>query len=225
MHKLSDNLAQVFDRIHSASNQFSVPSPQLLAVSKKRSSAEIREIYQLGVHQFGENYLQEALTKKTELEDLAITWHFIGPIQSNKTRSIAENFHWVHSVDRIKIAQRLNDQCPDGKIINICAQINLDNEDSKSGLAINELSEFADAINNCSNLSLRGLMTIPAPRDNFDDQKQAFKEMKDALTKLKTEFPELPLDTLSMGMSSDLEAAIAAGATIVRVGTDIFGPR
>ncbi len=225
MHNLTDNLAQVLDRIHSASNQFSVPNPQLLAVSKKRSSAEIREIYQQGIHQFGENYLQEALSKQTELDDLDIIWHFIGPIQSNKTRLIAENFHWVHSVDRYKIAQRLNDQCPTGKVINICAQVNLDNEDSKSGLAINELSEFADAISNCSNLRLRGLMTIPAPRDNFDDQKRAFTEMKEAITKLQREFPEQPLDTLSMGMSSDLEAAIAAGATIVRVGTDIFGPR
>ncbi len=225
MYNLPDNLAQVLDRIHSASNQFSMPNPQLLAVSKKRSASEIREIYNLGIHQFGENYLQEALTKKADLTDLDITWHFIGPIQSNKTRLIAENFQWIHSVDRIKIAQRLNEQCPEGKVINICAQVNSDGEDTKSGMAINELSDFADAMTNFSNLRLRGLMTIPAPRDSFEAQKQVFTEMKETLHSLKAQHPQLPLDTLSMGMSSDLEAAIASGATIVRVGTDIFGPR
>lgn len=225
MHNLQHNLDKVLDRIHSACDQFQKPAPQLLAVSKKRSARELREAFSLGLRSFGENYLQEALEKQSELTDLNIEWHFIGPIQSNKTRAIAEHFDWVHSVDRLKIAQRLAEQCPEGKVIQICAQINVDQEATKSGLSFEELPEFTEQVLGLKNLRLRGLMAIPAPADNFNAQKASFLKMAEALRQLQLKFPQANLDTLSMGMSSDLEAAIAAGSTIVRVGTDIFGPR
>jgi hypothetical protein len=176
------------------------------------------------LHEFGENYLQEALTKIEELADLDLCWHFIGPIQANKTRPIAEHFHWVHSVDRLKIARRLSDQRPP-KLpdLQICLQVNISGEGSKSGVSLEQLPALARAVMTLPRLQLRGLMAIPAANADTGAQHNAFATLRKALADLKREMPQL--DTLSMGMSADLEAAIAEGATIIRVGTDIFGPR
>jgi len=193
----------------------------LLAVSKTQPAAAIREAFAAGLRDFGENYLQEALDKQAALADLALTWHFIGPIQSNKTKPIAEHFAWVHSVDRLKIAQRLSDQRPAGlPPLNVCLQVNVSGEASKSGCAPEDLQPLAQAVAGLPRLHLRGLMCIPAPSDDPAEQHAAFarlRALRDALG--------LGLDTLSMGMSQDLEAAIAEGATWVRIGTALFGAR
>lgn len=192
----------------------------LLAVSKKKPAEQIRQVFALGQKAFGENYLQEALDKQQQLLDLDIEWHFIGPIQSNKTRDISAHFSWVHSVDRLKIAQRLSDQRPAHlSPLNICLQLNIDNETSKSGIAPDQALDLANRIMALPRLKLRGLMAIPAPKQSFDEQFKTFKRVSDIMQAV----PEM--DTLSMGMSGDMEAAIAAGATIVRVGTAIFGQR
>ncbi|MCW8126645.1 YggS family pyridoxal phosphate-dependent enzyme [Microbulbifer halophilus] len=198
----------------------------LLAVSKTRPAKDLRAAFDAGQSRFGENYLQEAMEKQAQLADLPIEWHFIGPLQSNKTRAVAERFDWMHSVERLKIAQRLSAQRP-GEMppLNICLQVNIDGEESKSGLAPAELSAVAKAVAELPKLQLRGLMAIPAPREDADKQRESFEQLAQLLEQLRTELPEQPLDTLSMGMSGDLEAAIASGASIVRVGTDIFGPR
>lgn len=194
----------------------------LIAVSKTHPPAAIREAYALGQRDFGENYLQEALSKQAQLQDLAIVWHFIGPIQSNKTRPLAFHFAWVHSVDRLKIAQRLSEQRPEAMPpLNICIQVNVSGEASKSGIEIAGLPELAAAVAELPRLRLRGLMAIPAPDMDTAKQRQAFRRLREAMAGLG-----LPgLDTLSMGMSDDLEAAVAEGATLVRIGTAIFGPR
>ena len=197
---------------------------QLLAVSKTRPAADLRLLAEQGQHCFGENYLQEALDKMSALQDLPLEWHFIGPIQSNKTRAIAENFSWVHSVDRLKIAQRLSEQRPATlPPLNICLQINISAEASKSGLNLAELPELAAQVATLPRLRLRGLMAIPAPAQGEEAQRQPFAALRQALIALNT--TGLQLDTLSMGMSDDLEAAIAEGATLVRVGTALFGAR
>lgn len=198
----------------------------LLAVSKTRPAEDLRTAFDAGQRRFGENYLQEALEKQAQLADLPIEWHFIGPLQSNKTRAVAERFDWMHSVERLKIAQRLSSQRP-GEMppLNICLQVNIDGEESKSGLAPAELPAVAKAVAELPKLQLRGLMAIPAPREDADKQREPFEQLAQLLEQLRTELPEQPLDTLSMGMSGDLEAAIESGATLVRVGTDIFGPR
>lgn len=228
MHKISDNLDTIHRRIHTACKK-SGRQPdcvQLLAVSKTQPAAALRAAWQAGQHAFGENYLQEALDKQAQLNDLAIEWHFIGPLQSNKTRAVASHFAWVHSVDRLKIAQRLSGQRPPAlPPLQVCLQVNLDAEASKSGVALADLPALAQQIAALPNLSLRGLMAIPAPRENAGEQQQVFATLCSALQTLQQQLPDAPLDTLSMGMSADLEAAIAAGATIVRVGTDIFGKR
>ncbi|GLS27054.1 YggS family pyridoxal phosphate-dependent enzyme [Marinibactrum halimedae] len=224
-HQLQQNLSSVEHRIQQAVEAFHQPSPLLLAVSKTRTSQQIRELANLGVQHFGENYLQEALAKQADLTDLPITWHFIGPIQANKTRAIAENFDWAHSIDRLKIAERLNNQTHRSKRMNICLQINLDNEDTKSGIIPTDAIELARHVATMPNLILRGLMAIPAPRTNIAEQREGFHQLSMLMSKLKTAIPQCPWDTLSMGMSKDLEAAIAEGSTIVRVGTDLFGPR
>lgn len=199
-------------------------SVQLLAVSKTRSSDEIRQIVTLGQLRYGENYLQEALQKIKDLSDLPLEWHFIGPIQSNKTRPIAENFAWVHSVERLKIAQRLNDQRPSGMPpLNICIQVNVSGEASKSGCSLDELDELAEKIGQLPNIRLRGLMAIPQSTSSFEQQRIPHAQLRQAMEKLNRE--GLNLDTLSMGMSGDLDAAIAEGATMVRIGTALFGPR
>jgi pyridoxal phosphate enzyme (YggS family) len=193
----------------------------LLAVSKTQPAAAIREAAAGGIRDFGENYLQEALDKQAELSDLSLAWHFIGPIQSNKTKSIAEHFDWVHSVDRLKIAQRLSDQRPaELPPLNICLQVNVSGEASKSGCAPEELLQLAQAVAAMPQLRLRGLMCIPAPSEDPAEQRAAFARLR----ALRDELP-LTLDTLSMGMSQDLEAAIAEGATWVRIGTALFGAR
>ncbi|MDH3355330.1 MAG: YggS family pyridoxal phosphate-dependent enzyme [Chromatiales bacterium] len=213
-------------QIHSAVQQFGriEGSVQLLAVSKTRSAEAIREMVALGQLAYGENYLQEALQKIEALKDLSIEWHFIGPIQSNKTKPIAENFAWVHSVDRFKIAQRLSDQRPPGMPpLNICIQVNVSGEESKSGCTLDELGEFAEKTAKLPNIRLRGLMAIPQSSGDFDEQRKPFAQLREATERLNKEGYQL--DTLSMGMSGDLDAAVAEGATMVRIGTALFGPR
>jgi pyridoxal phosphate enzyme (YggS family) len=201
-------------------------SVSLLAVSKTRPAEELREAVAGGQLAFGENYLQEALDKIEALQDLDICWHFIGPIQSNKTRPIAENFDWVHSVDRFKIAQRLSDQRPAGMApLNICLQVNISEETSKSGALPADLPALAAEVAALKNISLRGLMAIPASNDDPQLQRRPFAQMQALLQTLQQQLPDQPLDTLSMGMSADMEAAILEGATIVRIGTALFGPR
>lgn len=199
-------------------------SVRLLAVSKTRGADEIRQLHACGQTAFGENYLQEALDKIAALQDLPLEWHFIGPIQSNKTRAIAEQFDWVHSVDRLKVARRLSEQRPAGlPPLNVCLQVNISDEASKSGCRPGELAELARAVAALPNLQLRGLMAIPKTETDPARQRATFARVRELLTALQTELPRL--DTLSMGMSGDLEAAIAEGSTLVRVGTALFGPR
>jgi len=199
-------------------------SVQLLAVSKTRTSDEIRNCASYGQRRFGENYLQEALTKIAELRAMELEWHFIGPIQSNKTHAIAENFDWVHSIERFKIARRLSEQRPAGMApLNICLQVNVSNEQTKSGVTLNELPRLANEVAALPRLKLRGLMAIPAAYDNFEPQRLPMRALHQAMERLNRE--GMVLDTLSMGMSGDLEAAIAEGATMVRIGTALFGPR
>lgn len=198
----------------------------LLAVSKTRPAEDLRSAYAAGQRHFGENYLQEALAKQEELADLEIQWHFIGPLQSNKTRAVAEHFHWIHSVERLKIAQRLSAQRPaDMPPLNLCLQVNIDGEESKSGVAPGEVEALASAVAELPNIRLRGLMAIPAPQEDAAAQRRPFAAMAELLQRLRAQLPGQPLDTLSMGMSGDMEAAIECGATMVRIGTDIFGRR
>ncbi|WP_409315378.1 YggS family pyridoxal phosphate-dependent enzyme [Pseudomonas putida] len=223
MSTLADNLSAISARIASAAQAVGrdPASVQLLAVSKTKPASAIREIHAAGVHDFGENYLQEALTKQQALSDLPLIWHFIGPIQSNKTKAIAEHFDWVHSVDRLKIAQRLSEQRPAGLApLNICLQVNVSGEDSKSGCTPADLPALAKAVAALPNLRLRGLMAIPEPTEDRATQEAAFASLRKLQGGLG-----LGLDTLSMGMSHDLEAAIAQGATWVRIGTALFGAR
>ncbi len=196
----------------------------LLAVSKTKPATAIREAYAAGQLRFGENYVQEALEKMAELADLPLEWHFIGPIQSNKTRPIAENFHWVHGIDRLKIAQRLNDARP-GHLppLNVCIEVNVSGEASKEGVAPGEVVELASTIVQLPRLRLRGLMTIPAPTHDRALQHRQFAMLRELLVSLNQQ--GFQLDTLSMGMSEDFPAAIAEGATIVRIGSAIFGAR
>ncbi|SCZ36874.1 MULTISPECIES: YggS family pyridoxal phosphate-dependent enzyme [Pseudomonas] len=223
MSTIADNILQVSSRIHAATAAAGRDenSVQLLAVSKTKPAQALREAYAAGLRDFGENYLQEALGKQLELADLPLIWHFIGPIQSNKTRSIAEHFAWVHSVDRLKIAQRLSEQRPaDLPPLNICIQVNVSGEASKSGCTPQDLPALAQAISALPRLKLRGLMAIPEPTEDRAEQDAAFA----AVQRLQAGL-DLPLDTLSMGMSHDLESAIAQGATWVRIGTALFGAR
>ncbi|UZE05999.1 YggS family pyridoxal phosphate-dependent enzyme [Pseudomonas corrugata] len=223
MSTIADNIAQVRSRIRAAEQAAhrAADSVQLLAVSKTKPAQALREAYAAGLRDFGENYLQEALGKQIELTDLPLIWHFIGPIQSNKTRAIAEHFDWVHSVDRLKIAQRLSEQRPAGlPPLNICIQVNVSGEASKSGCTPEDLPALADAISALPHLTLRGLMAIPEPAEERAAQDAAFA----AVQRLQASLA-LPLDTLSMGMSHDLESAIAQGATWVRIGTALFGAR
>jgi pyridoxal phosphate enzyme (YggS family) len=223
MSTIAENIAKVGVRIREAAqaSQRDCAAVGLLAVSKTKPAAAIHEAFAAGVQDFGENYLQEALEKQTELGDLPLTWHFIGPIQSNKTKPIAEHFAWVHSVDRLKIAQRLSDQRPAHlPALNICLQVNVSGEASKSGCHPDELPALAQAVTQLPNLHLRGLMTIPEPTDEPTEQRAAFARLRELQQSLN-----LDLDTLSMGMSHDLEAAIAEGATWVRIGTALFGAR
>jgi PLP dependent protein len=231
MNKIDDKLNKVTERIHQAA-QLAGRDPKsvhLVAVSKMQPAASVAEAYAWGQRHFGENYLQELLMKQRELKDLGdkfagIEWHFIGPIQSNKTRAIAEHVAWVHSVDRLTIAERLNNQRPPHlPPLNVCVQVNIDDESTKSGVALSELESLVMAIKTLPRLRLRGLMAIPKATDNIQQQKAAFATLANTMAELNKN--NLNLDVLSMGMSADLEAAIAQGATHVRVGTDIFGAR
>jgi len=196
----------------------------LLAVSKTKPAEDIRSAFNAGQRSFGENYLQEALQKIQALHDLPIEWHFIGSIQSNKTRELAENFAWVHSVDRLKVARRLSEQRPDSMPpLNICLQVNISEEKSKSGLLLKELSALVTEVVKLPNITLRGLMAIPAKADTLTAQRATFNKIRQALEMLQKSHPEI--NTLSMGMSNDMEAAIAEGSTILRIGTAIFGAR
>ena len=197
---------------------------QLLAVSKTWPAASVREAVAAGQRAFGENYVQEAVAKAAELGDPGLEWHFIGPLQSNKTRQVAENFAWVHSVERLKIAERLAAQRPPGlPPLQVCIQVNISGEASKSGCSPDELANLAHAVAALPGLRLRGLMAIPEPGDDSRQQRSRFALLRELRDRLGAE--GLKLDTLSMGMSHDLEAAILEGATIVRIGTAIFGER
>ena len=223
MSTIADNIAQVEARIRAAALavQRDVTSIHLLAVSKTKPAGALREAHAAGIRDFGENYLQEARAKQLELADLPLCWHFIGPIQSNKTRDIAEHFAWVHSVDRLKIAQRLSEQRPANlPPLNICIQVNVSGEASKSGCTPADLPALAAAISALPRLKLRGLMAIPEPTEDRAEQDAAF-----ATVRTLQESLNMGLDTLSMGMSHDLESAIAQGATWVRIGTALFGAR
>ena len=223
---VSDNIPKVLQRLRLSAKKYdrSENDILLLAVSKTRPAEDIRAAFEAGIADFGESYLQEALDKVAKLADLPLTWHFIGPIQSNKTRPIAEHFHWVHSVDREKIARRLNDQRPaELPPLQVCLQVNISGEESKSGCSLEALPALARVVAAMPRLQLRGLMAIPAASDDEAEQRRAFARLRQAFEAIKADYPAL--DTLSMGMSGDMEAAVAEGSTIVRVGTAIFGPR
>ncbi|MEZ5470447.1 MAG: YggS family pyridoxal phosphate-dependent enzyme [Marinicella sp.] len=222
---LSVKLAEVKHRIEQTSRLYHhLIVPKLLAVSKKHPAEKIEAIYKLGQKEFGENYVQEALEKIQQLNHLDIIWHFIGPIQSNKTRAIAENFDWVQSVDRMKILTRLNNQRPESlSPLNVLLQYKVGDENSKSGACQSEILDMLDAANNMIHVNIRGLMCIPPPSNNRQVQCSYFSEVMTLFKQLKSKKPLM--DTLSMGMSADLEAAIEMGTTMVRVGTDIFGSR
>ncbi len=223
---IKNNLQTTLSRIRNASLLYgrSPSEVQLLVVSKAQTAEKLRYVYAAGQNNFGENYLQEAMKKMAQLNDCRIIWHFIGSIQSNKTKLIAEHFSWVHSVDRLKIAQRLNEaRSPLRSPLNICLQININHEESKSGLSLAELPEIATQIKQLPNVKLRGLMALPALSTSFESQRENFSSLRYAFNELNQQ--GLKLDTLSMGMSNDLEAAIAEGTTIVRIGRAIFGPR
>lgn len=222
---MQENIAQRLEEIQA--NILSVSSDRpvtLVAVSKTKPAAQIREAFLAGQTHFGENYLQECISKQAELSDLPIIWHYIGPIQSNKTQLIAQHFSWVHSIDRLKIAKRLNDARPaEMPPLQICIQINISNESTKSGVLIAELEGLASAFSEFERLKLRGLMVIPAPSQDVTQQSSQFSAIKSAFDALNNKGFEL--DTLSMGMSSDYLVAIKNGANMVRIGSKIFGAR
>lgn len=230
MSDIKARLSSLRNRIIQAEQQYNraTHAVTLLAVSKTWPASAIKEAIQAGQTCFGENYVQEAVDKITRLADTPegqnIEWHFIGAIQSNKTKDIAQHFQWVHSVDRLKIAQRLNDQRPADLLpLNVCLQINISDENSKAGVQTKDIETLAQQVAQMPNLRLRGLMAIPAQAETFDQQRTIFHQMADLQKHLLG--TGLALDTLSMGMSSDMDAAIAEGATIVRVGRAIFGAR
>ena len=229
MVSIEKNITSVKQRIDQAVTQAGrdPKSLKLLAVSKTRPASDIEEAFIKGLSAFGENYLQEAIEKINSLATLGAEWHFIGPLQSNKTRQVAEHFDWVHSVDRIKIAKRLSEQRPDHlPPINICLQVNIDAEPSKSGVLPEDAIDLALIISDLPNIHLRGLMAIPKASSTLNAQRQPFRALRLLKEQVNQQLDNSQkLDTLSMGMSGDIEAAILEGSTILRVGTDIFGPR
>ena len=223
---IAENLAQVHAHIEAACQAAGRPagSVQLLAVSKTWGPDAVRAAHAAGQADFGENYIQEAVDKITALRDLPLVWHCIGPIQSNKTRLVAEHFDWVQSIDRLKIAQRLSEQRPAHlPPLQVCIQVNVDGGANKSGVSPQELPALAQAVAALPRLQLRGLMTIPEPAETEAQMRTVHRQAKDLFDGLRAQ--GLPLDTLSMGMSADMSAAIAEGSTMVRVGTAIFGKR
>jgi len=226
MSTISEGLQAITTRISAAATAAgrALEDIQLVAVSKTFPPEDIRAAFACGQRAFGESYVQEALEKINDLNDLPLEWHFIGPIQSNKTRAIAETFQWVHSVDRLRVAQRLSDARPALlPPLQVCLQVNISGEASKSGVAAAEVALLAEQVSHLSNVRLRGLMTVPRPTDDQEAQRAAFRSMRELLGSLRAR--GIALDTLSMGMSDDLEAAIQEGATIIRVGRAIFGER
>lgn len=226
MNTFLSQLHVLQDRIKQAEQRFGRPngSVTLMAVSKTRTIQDILLAHRAGLHHFGENYLQEALPKLAATKNLDLTWHFIGTPQSNKARLLAEQFAWVHSVNRLSIAESLNALRPTSlPPLNICIQLNVSLEPSKSGITPSALPELVHQIAKLPRLKLRGLMCLPAPSDSFDQQRIGFAKCREAFQHLKPNFPWL--DTLSMGSSHDFEAAIAEGATIIRIGTTLFGKR
>jgi len=197
---------------------------QLIGASKTKPSSLIRHFFNAGLTNFGENYLSEAIEKQEKLTDLDITWHYIGQIQSNKTKVIVQHFDWVHGVDRFKIARRLNDQNLTKKPLNVLIQINLDDENTKAGIPLNDALLLTKKVNELPNITLRGFMALPKPREHFPEQKACLMQLKNLLDNVNQSL-DLNLDTISAGMSNDLEAAVAAGATMVRIGSDLFGAR
>jgi pyridoxal phosphate enzyme (YggS family) len=226
MQNIENNLIRTQGQINKAASRYQRDSAsiRLLAVSKRKPTEDIREAYRCGQRHFGENYLQEAQQKILMLTDLDISWHFIGAIQSNKTKVIAEHFDWVHCVDRLKIAQRLSEQRPASlQPLNVCIQVNIDEEKSKAGIALEQVPELSQQISQLPNIRVRGLMAIPAPSTSVESQRRPFAKLRQALDQMKQS--GLDCDTLSIGMSHDSEAAIAEGSTLVRIGTAIFGER
>ncbi|ROZ78687.1 YggS family pyridoxal phosphate-dependent enzyme [Ramlibacter sp. WS9] len=230
MTTIRTNLQRVRERMAAAcaGAQRQVNEVALLAVSKTFGPDAVREAFAAGQVAFGENYIQEAVEKIALLADLPLEWHCIGPIQSNKTRLVATHFHWAHTIDRLKVAQRLSEQRPESlSALQVCIQVNVDSGATKAGVAPGEVLELAREVARLPRLKLRGLMTIPEPAAGFAAQKAVHLKAKALFEELQGELREagLALDTLSMGMTADLEAAIAAGSTMVRVGTAIFGTR
>ena len=222
---LSENINLIKNNINQACKD-ACRNPEgiiLMGASKSQTIEQIEQAYENGVVHFGENYLQEAETKINKI-DKNIVWHFIGSIQTRKTKKIARLFDWVHTVDNLKIAEKLNEARPSSRgPLNICLQVNIDDEETKSGILKEEIDDFLTNLTALKNIKTRGLMIIPKPRDTVEEQSETFSDLKLKLDSLKSKFPEL--DTLSMGMSSDYLAAIQEGATILRIGTGIFGAR
>lgn len=226
MTDISQNLQQIHRQIAEVAETCGRKAAdiQLLAVSKTKPSSAIEEAFQAGQRAFGENYLQEALSKISDLADLDIEWHFIGRVQSNKTKEIAGSFHWLHSLSSLKHARRLSEQrASELPPLNVCIQVNLSGEDSKSGITGDELPTLAQEIATLPHIRLRGLMTMPDPNASTEDQTATFAQLRQLEERLND--AGLELDTLSMGMSGDLDAAICEGSTMVRIGTAIFGAR
>ena len=224
--QLHRNISQVKSRLSSAARDANRTADdiRLIAVSKTKPAKAVRAAFHSGISDFGENYVSEAVDKCMQCDDLDITWHFLGPLQSNKTRQVAEHFDWIHSIDRVKVAQRLNAQRPEDRApLKVCIQVNMPIEESKSGVvSSDELLSLATAVHNFDRLDLRGIMAIPAPCYELSYQREQVGRIAELL---KTEGLPSGMTELSMGMSADMEAAIAEGSTMVRIGTDIFGAR
>jgi pyridoxal phosphate enzyme (YggS family) len=228
MGTIQDNIEGVRARVRKAAADAGRSPDEilLLAVAKSRSASEVRAAYDAGQRDFGENYLQEAIPKIEAMEGLDVVWHFIGAVQSNKTGAIAQHFQWVHTVDRLRIAERLGAQRPaELAPLNVCLQVNLDAEASKAGIAPDAVCELASHVAEIASLKLRGLMAIPAPREDFAEQCATFARLRGLFDEIAPVVASQDFDTLSMGMSDDFPAAVREGATIVRIGTAIFGPR
>ena len=223
-----EHIAKVRQQVEQSCHKFARNPTEIkiLAVSKTQPAAAVREAWQAGLQAFGENYLQEALQKQQELQDLDLEWHFIGPVQSNKTRDLAAHFDWLHTLDRFKIARRLSEQRPEQlPPLQVLIQVNISQEASKSGVAPSDVLVLAEQVQALPQLELRGLMCIPEATDDETEQRRAFAQMQALFQRLQMAFPQARLDILSMGMSGDLQAAIAEGSTLVRIGTAIFGAR
>jgi pyridoxal phosphate enzyme (YggS family) len=224
--RVTENFRKIQDLLAKAAADAGRPADhiRLLAVSKKKPLEAILAAVSAGQREFGENFVQEGIAKIAAIERDDLVWHFIGHLQANKTKAVAENFHWVHTIDRLKIAERLSRQRPfHADALNVCIEVNVDAEENKSGVSPAELPELAAAIAKLPHLRLRGLMCLPAIRHDFDEQRRPFAALRKMLESLQAS--GLTLDTLSMGMSADYAAAIAEGATMVRIGTALFGAR